>query len=134
MTVKISKSAREEVRIIKGMKPTSTSRSDCRDLSTCIDRVTDQNRSSVRSWFDDTFERKRTSCLNNEKSHEMARNETYEETPGDIAGFNFMGFPDSSNGGNMSKVDSTEEMIANSVWVAMNWPGQILSISFMSSS
>ena len=56
----------------------------------------------------------------------------YEMIPGVIAGSNSMGRPDSSNGAEMSKVDSKEETIANNDRTAMNWPGQILWISFMS--
>jgi len=57
---------------------------------------------------------------------------TYESTSGDIAGFNIIEFPSSSNGEEMLKVDNTDAKIANSDRLAMNMPGQILWILFIS--
>ena len=58
----------------------------------------------------------------------MDEDSTYEIIPGDISGRNLTEFPDASSGGLISKADNTEETIANSERIAMNWPGQILLI------
>jgi len=58
------------------------------------------------------------------------KSDTYESTPGDIVACSLTGFPNSSNGGKMSKVDSIDEKIVNSDRFAMNIPGQILSMLY----
>jgi len=48
---------------------------------------------------------------------------------------NLVGFPNSSNGGELLKVDSKDEKIRNSDRIAMDWPGHsILSNPLMGSS
>lgn len=66
--------------------------------------------------------------------HEKNRNDTHDMRPSAMLACSCTGFPDSSKGGAMSNVESTEQTMAHSERVAMYCPGQILSMPLVSSS